>query len=116
MDRDQFGGESQEGGVARTKTLRLPAIGAEVGVMGLVLIIVGSIRWGSEPDVQPQQFEVREAFACPRCGSLCAAGQRFCGDCGGDLGGAGRGGGAGDGGAGVTLSAAWIRSATGSRW
>ena len=34
----------------------------------------------------PQQVQgVRQGIMCPRCGSLCALGQRFCGACGAGL-------------------------------
>ena len=37
-----------------------------------------------EPGAQQVQG-VRQGIMCPRCGSLCALGQRFCGACGGGL-------------------------------
>ena len=67
-----------------------------ISVVCLVLVWGGGtlsyqkVGIGTEPrkgyDHGAQQVQgVRQRIMCPRCGSLCAVGQRFCGACGGGL-------------------------------
>ena len=67
-----------------------------ISIVCLVLVWGGGKMSLSEVEIQTEprrEYEqgaeqvqaVRQGIMCPRCGSLCALGQRFCGGCGAGL-------------------------------
>lgn len=56
-----------------------------IAIIGVILIIVGVVRWGQKPMAQQQVPGAWQSSVCPRCGSQCGPGQRFCAACGATL-------------------------------